>query len=67
VGDGSIVLLSVYVDDLTITGNCNKSIEETCDALKNKFEMSDLGQLKSILGINVKIQDNTSRAQRRWR
>ncbi|KAF0682497.1 hypothetical protein As57867_025303, partial [Aphanomyces stellatus] len=56
VGD-SMVLLTVYVDDITITGNDNQEIEKACDALKERFEMTDLGTLKSILGIQVEIED----------
>ncbi|KAH9141572.1 hypothetical protein AeRB84_014260, partial [Aphanomyces euteiches] len=49
VGD-SVVLLSVYVDDITITGNNDQDIEKACNALKNEFKMTDLGELQSILG-----------------
>ncbi|KAH9105367.1 hypothetical protein AeMF1_018786 [Aphanomyces euteiches] len=52
VGD-SMVLLSVYVDDITITGNDDQQIEKACNALKDKFKMTNLGELKSILGIKV--------------
>ena len=54
----SVVLLSVYVDDIAITGNDNAEIENACDDLKNKFKMTDLGELKSILGIKVDIKNN---------
>ena len=60
VGD-SVVLLSVYVDDITVTGNSNLHIEDACNALKAKFEMSDLGELKSILGIKVSVEGKTVR------
>ncbi|KAH9051523.1 hypothetical protein Ae201684P_007526 [Aphanomyces euteiches] len=49
----SVVLLSVYVDDITITGNNDQDIEKACNAHKNEFKMTDLGELKSILGIKV--------------
>ncbi|KAF0707825.1 Aste57867_6530 [Aphanomyces stellatus] len=54
----SMVLLTVYVDDITITGNNNDDIEKACDELKQRFEMTDLGQLKSILGIQVDVKGN---------
>ncbi|KAH9141736.1 hypothetical protein AeRB84_014116, partial [Aphanomyces euteiches] len=41
VGD-SVVLLSVYVDDITITGNNDQDIEKACNALKDEFKMTDL-------------------------
>jgi len=56
VGD-SVVLLSVYVDDITITGNNNADIEKACDSLKSQFKMTDLSALKSILGIKVEVKD----------
>ncbi|KAF0693246.1 hypothetical protein As57867_015708, partial [Aphanomyces stellatus] len=40
----SMVLLTVYVDDITITGNNNDDIEKACDELKQRLEMTDLGQ-----------------------
>ncbi|KAF0692170.1 Aste57867_16726 [Aphanomyces stellatus] len=52
-----MVLLTVYVDDIAITGNDNQEIEKACDALKQRFEMTDLGTLESILGIQVEIKD----------
>ncbi|KAF0703418.1 Aste57867_7640 [Aphanomyces stellatus] len=48
VGD-SMVLLTVYVDDITITGNDNQEIEKACDALKQRFEMTDLGYVEQLL------------------
>lgn len=51
------MLLTVYVDDITVTGNDDSKIEIVCDQLKSKFEMTDLGQIKSILGIQVEIKD----------
>ncbi|KAH9114804.1 hypothetical protein AeMF1_008350 [Aphanomyces euteiches] len=60
VGD-SVVLLSVYVDDITVTGSSNSHIEDACNALKSNFEMTDLGELKSILGIKVSVNGNTVR------
>ncbi|KAF0691419.1 Aste57867_17344 [Aphanomyces stellatus] len=54
----SMVLLIVYVDDITITGNNNDGIEKACDELKQRFEMTDLGQLKSILGVQVDVNGN---------
>ncbi|KAH9051522.1 hypothetical protein Ae201684P_007525 [Aphanomyces euteiches] len=50
---GFELLLSVYVDDITITGNNDQDIEKACNAHKNEFKMTDLGELKSILGIKV--------------
>ncbi|KAF0689295.1 hypothetical protein As57867_019178, partial [Aphanomyces stellatus] len=39
VGDSMVLLTG---DDITITGNDNQEIEKACDALKERFEMTDL-------------------------
>ncbi|KAF0758507.1 hypothetical protein AaE_003914, partial [Aphanomyces astaci] len=53
----SVVLLTVYVDDITVTSNHDADIEMAYDLLKSKFKMTDLGLLNSILGIQVDIKN----------
>ena len=43
----------VYVDDILITRGDVGEIYWVPDALSRQFEMKDLGQLKSVLGIEV--------------
>jgi hypothetical protein len=50
---GYIVLISVYVDDLIITGNAEKLIDEIKEQLSKVFEMKDLGELHYCLGLEV--------------
>jgi hypothetical protein len=50
---GYIVLISLYVDDLIITGNAKKLIDEIKEQLSKVFEMKDLGELHYCLGLEV--------------
>ncbi|XP_070014939.1 uncharacterized mitochondrial protein AtMg00810-like [Nicotiana sylvestris] len=47
----NLVIILVYADDLLITGNDTKLIEEAKNILNSKFKMKDLGELKYFLGI----------------
>jgi hypothetical protein len=46
-------LISLYVDDLIITGNAEKLIDEIKEQLSKVFEMKDLGELHYCLGLEV--------------
>jgi Reverse transcriptase (RNA-dependent DNA polymerase) len=48
-----ITVILVYVDDVIITGNNEKSIREIKRQLKDKFDIKDLGHLKYFLGIEI--------------
>lgn len=48
-----ITILIVYVDDIILTGNDKKGIEEIKKKLSLEFEMKDLGQLRYFLGMEV--------------
>ena len=43
---GYIVFISLYVDDLIITENAKKLIDEIKEQLSQVFEMKDLGELR---------------------
>jgi hypothetical protein len=51
--EGNVALISLYVDDLIITGSACKLIEEIKIQLSQEFEMKDLGKLHYCLGIEV--------------
>jgi hypothetical protein len=50
---GYIVLIFLYVDDLIITGNAEKLIDEIKEQLSQVFEMKYLGELHYCLGLEV--------------
>jgi hypothetical protein len=51
--DGNVSLISLYVDDLIITGSAHKLIDEIKSQLSQEFEMKDLGELHYCLGLEV--------------
>ena len=52
--DGNVLIVFLYVNDLIFTGNDNFQIAMFKEAMKNEFEMTDLGLLKYCLGIEIK-------------
>lgn len=48
--EGTTIIL-IYVDDMLITGDSLKIVEETKGKLKQAFKMKDLGELRYFLGI----------------
>lgn len=56
--NSDILILSMYVDDLLITGNSKKQIDLFADKLKEEFEMTNLGEMKYFLGIEVEQTEN---------
>ena len=51
--DKDILIVSVYVDDLLITGNHEQLVDEFKLKMKNKFEMNELGLLSYFLGMEI--------------
>jgi hypothetical protein len=51
--DGHCVLLLVYVDDVIVTGSSVDLIAEVKRQLKQRFEMTDSGACKFVLGIEL--------------
>ena len=52
--DASLIIVSVYVDDLLVTGNDEKRIQEFKAEMLKVFEMTDLGLMSYFLGMEVK-------------
>jgi hypothetical protein len=44
----------IYVDDIIFGSTNEKSCEEFCKVMTNRFEMSMMGELKFFLGFQVK-------------
>ena len=49
----SHVIIGVHVDDFMLTGEDEVAIEKVKEQLKGRFEMKDLGEAESILGIQI--------------
>ncbi|RLN42615.1 retrotransposon protein, putative, unclassified [Panicum miliaceum] len=48
-----IVVLAVYVDDITISGDNEEEINRLKKNLSEEFEVKDLGQLRYFLSIEI--------------
>ncbi|CAL8078783.1 unnamed protein product, partial [Prunus armeniaca] len=57
--EASILIVSIYVDDIVYTGNDQEMLEDFKKDMKEKYEMTDLGLLHHFLGMVV-IQTPTS-------
>lgn len=51
--EGSILIVSLYVDDLIFTGNNEAMFVEFKRSMMNEFAMTDLGKMKYFLGVEV--------------
>lgn len=51
---GRSVIIAIYVDDLLIFGISTKAIEEVKNAIKERFDIKDLGVTRRCLGINIR-------------
>lgn len=50
---GQILIVSLYVDDLIFTGNCEKMINNFKESMKRNFDMTDLGKMRYFLGVEI--------------
>lgn len=50
---GQVIIVSLYVRDLLVTGNCSKIISEFKRDMEDKFEMSDLGLMTYFLSMEI--------------
>jgi hypothetical protein len=54
---GEMLILTVYVDDVVVAGGNPEIVERFLRAMAGKFDIKDLGQLKWLLGMDVKITE----------
>ena len=48
-----MIFVTLYVDDLVLASSDNKLLESTKQALRDWFDMTDLGYLEYFLGIEI--------------
>mgnify|MGYP001791670327 CR=1 FL=1 len=53
----NIIIVSLYVDDLIVTGNNTSLIEEFKKDMMDTFEMSNLGLMHYFLGMEIKQEE----------
>jgi len=51
-GDDSLFAI-LYVDDITILGNSISRINSLKESLASRYEMTDMGEIQSYLGVNI--------------
>nr|GEV23641.1 hypothetical protein [Tanacetum cinerariifolium] len=51
--ENAFLIISIYVDDLIVTGSTLELIEEFKASMKSEFEMSDMGEMQYFLGVQV--------------
>jgi hypothetical protein len=52
------MMVSIYVDNLIITGHDISRINTLKQALNEKFDMTDLGRVENLLGMEIRhLQD----------
>jgi hypothetical protein len=56
--EGQILVVSLYVDDLLITGSCREQIDKFKEEMKSVFEMTDLGGMAFFLGMQIFQKQN---------
>ncbi|GKA37146.1 retrovirus-related pol polyprotein from transposon TNT 1-94 [Tanacetum coccineum] len=61
------LIVSIYVDDLIITGSTLDLIEQFKVSMKSEFEMSDMGEMRFFLGVEViQSEDGIHLNQRKY-
>ena len=64
---GKHTILSVYVDDIVITGDDLEEIKRLKQTLSSEFEVMDLGSLRYFLGMEVaRSEKGISVSQRKY-
>ncbi|KAG9444915.1 hypothetical protein H6P81_016255 [Aristolochia fimbriata] len=51
--DGDYIILTLYVDDMLVAGTNMKKIDHLKKRLANQFSMTDLGEAKQLLGMQI--------------
>lgn len=51
--DDGMIMVSLYVDDLLVTGNNLDQVKQFKEAMHNEFEMIDLREMAYFLGMEI--------------
>ena len=51
--NNEIVFIACYVDDILISSNSEKLMQDSKNVLINKYKIKDLGKLKYFLGVEI--------------
>ena len=51
--DQDMIFVALYVDDLVLASSTDELLKSTKKALGDRFEMTDMGQLKYFLGMEI--------------
>ncbi|KAJ8769852.1 hypothetical protein K2173_008934 [Erythroxylum novogranatense] len=65
VQEGNEVVISIYVDDLLITGSSEKQIGFLKKQFGKAFEMTDLGLMKYFLGMEIEQSEGRIRVSQK--
>ena len=52
--EGKLLVVAIYVDDLIFMGDDPEIVEKFKEDMKREFEMTELGLMKSFLGLEVR-------------
>jgi transposase InsO family protein len=58
-GDGPLIVI-LYVDDITILGSSLVAVDRLKDQIANRYEITDLGNIESYLGIRI-LRDRSNK------
>jgi hypothetical protein len=61
--DGGVAIIILYVDDITILGDSLDNIKQIKSSLASRYEMTDLGEIESYLGVNIKRDRSQKRLE----
>src|SRR5260370_1654807 len=59
-GGNSLLIIILYVDDITIIGSSLEDVKQLKEKLSLRYEMSDLGEIQSYLGMQI-CQDRSKK------
>jgi hypothetical protein len=51
--DGVLVIIPVFIDDITLAGNSEEMLDKTVKELESHFKLRDLGPTSFLLGIKI--------------